>query len=134
MEEGCFSSAKNGKASKSGGLSSRVALGLRFPVYIITASFRSSSLRELQKRLEQESVTLAFQSTLDRLEKVAQTHQRRFFLVLNDFKSTPQLTGEFLKLSCEVAQYPGLSLEQLMQCYWAFVEKEQKAAQDPVIN
>lgn len=62
-------------------------------------------------------ITLSFQNELDRLNKITNTHQTRFFVVLNDFNETPTLCGEFLQISCEVAEFPKQSLEDIFKHY-----------------
>jgi hypothetical protein len=67
MEEGCFSSRGSRKKDKSSQLSSKVAAGLAYPIYIITNSYNSPHLDQLHKKLEAEKITLSFQNSLEKL-------------------------------------------------------------------
>lgn len=52
MEEGCFSSLKSGKGLDPKINSEKIMLGLKYPIYIITSSFKSPHLPDLQNALE----------------------------------------------------------------------------------
>jgi hypothetical protein len=87
MEGHCFASywkpldAKKGKHSHE----NRLALGLVYPIYIITSSYNSPHLTKLQRDVEKQHISLGFQTSLDSLSKIVKTYQRKYFLLLNDF-------------------------------------------------
>lgn len=58
------------------------------------------------------------------LQKIPQTYQNRFFIILNDFKNDPHLEGEFKHIKFQVESYPQTDLDLLMKKYKAFVAEE----------